>query len=228
MSETAGPKLKDQEQVLSYIDSLAEELLAKIADGKRYILGITGAPAAGKSTVSSLLKERINHLFGGVVAEVAPMDGFHKTNAELMQLGLWELKGIPTTFDAAGFLEKLQAIQDDTASVGWPTFDRSIEEPTPDGVSINASHKLVLVEGNYLLLDTEPWSQVSQYLDEIWYVDGDEETILPRLLERHIAGGKSPEAARAKVECTDLPNALLILQTKSNCDRIICLPLGPA
>ncbi|MDX1988388.1 MAG: hypothetical protein SFV17_17005, partial [Candidatus Obscuribacter sp.] len=73
MSETAGPKLKDQEQVLSYIDSLAEELLAKIADGKRYILGITGAPAAGKSTVSSLLKERINHLFGAVVAEVAPM-----------------------------------------------------------------------------------------------------------------------------------------------------------
>lgn len=228
MSETAGTQLKDQEQVLSYIDSLAEELLPKIADGKRYILGITGAPAAGKSTVSTMLKERLNHLFGVVVAEVAPMDGFHKTNAELMQLGLWELKGIPTTFDASGFLEKLQAIQDDTASVGWPTFDRTIEEPTPDGVSIDAHHKLVLVEGNYLLLDIEPWNQVSQYLDEIWYVDGDEETILPRLLERHTAGGKSPEAARAKVECTDLPNALLIAQTKSSCDRIICLPLGPA
>ncbi len=224
MSETASAELKEQEQIIAYIDSLALEILPRIADGKRYILGITGAPAAGKSTVSSLLKERLNILYDAVIAEVAPMDGFHKTNAELMQMGLWELKGIPPTFDAEGFLKKLQAIQDDTVTVGWPTFDRTIEEPTPDGACIEPKHKIVLVEGNYLLLDAEPWNQVSHYLNEIWYVDGDEETILPRLLERHTKGGKTPEAARAKVECTDLPNAQLIAQTKSDCDRLIRLP----
>lgn len=209
---------------LTIIKDLAKELLTKSEGGTyRYILGLAGAPAAGKSTVARLLKDMLDELSPGM-AVVAPMDGFHRRNDELLKMGLWELKGIPATFDAEAFLAKLEEIQVGTRRVGWPTFDRTIEEPTEDGVFIEPEHKIVIVEGNYLLLDIEPWREVGDYLDEVWYLESDQAVTKERLLARHKAGGKSEAAAVVKVESTDLPNAELIEECKGKADRLLLLP----
>jgi pantothenate kinase len=133
------------------------------------------------------------------------------TNAKLKALGLWELKGIPETFEAQSFVDLLKHIKSaPEQKIGCPAFDRTIEEPTENAIWIQPHHKLVIVEGNYLLLESEPWKQIANILDQIWFIASEEETLKPRLLERHIAGGREKEAAREKMESTDLPNARLI------------------
>ncbi len=189
------------------------------------MLGITGPPGAGKSTAAEALAQSINYFAKGDIAVVAPMDGFHKTNAELERLDLHALKGVPDSFDSQDFVDKLTRLKEHPLeSTGWPTFDRAIEEPTVDGTSIEPHHRLVIVEGNYLLLDKAPWHKVRHILDQIWYLDCDITTIEPRLIERHLQGGKTKDGAKIKVESTDLPNARLIDATRANASRIIKFP----
>jgi pantothenate kinase len=184
-------------------------------DDKRFLLGITGCPAAGKSTFAGRLEQAINQRFASDIAIVVPMDGFHLSNERLEELGLLPLKGIPETFDAESFTNLLRQIKhEQSQTVYCPRFDRSMEASIADAIAINPSHKLCIVEGNYLLLDTPPWNQCREHLDEVWYLDVPEDVLLPRLLERHQSGGRTPEAARTKVESTDLPNARLINATK--------------
>jgi pantothenate kinase len=192
-----------------------------VPHGVRYILGIVGFPGSGKSTLSEMLVTRINERRPGLAAAV-PMDGFHLPNAQLEARGNRALKGVPETFDGEGFIALLQELRQMPARrVSCPAFDRAVDEPTADRIVIEPHHRLLVVEGNYLLLKQEPWHQAIELLDESWYIDATVEEVLPRLLERHMAGGKTREEARAKVESTDLPNARLIEQTRKFADRII-------
>ena len=153
---------------------------------------------------------------------VVPMDGYHFSNEKLHEMKLSELKGVPDTFDAHGFLSLLQRLRNDTdKNVYCPLFDRSIEASIQDAIVIEPKHKLCVVEGNYLLLKKEPWSECRQYFDEVWFLDVTFDTILPRLLERHIKGGRTPEGAQAKVDSTDMPNARLVEQTKIYADKLV-------
>jgi pantothenate kinase len=207
------------------MEELISDLVAKVktlAPGKRYILGVTGYPGAGKSTISESLINGVNIRVGGEIAMIVPMDGFHLPNEVLESKGLLHLKGIPDSFDAAGFvmlLAELRKPADHT--VGCPRFDRSIEASIENGIQISPHHQLLIVEGNYLLYDKEPWSQARQYLDESWFLDVSLDTIYPRLVERHIVGGKTEEQAKAKVALTDLPNARLIEGTKTRAHRLV-------
>jgi pantothenate kinase len=189
---------------------------------QRFILGITGYPAAGKSTVSKRLADAVNERLPDNPAIVVPMDGFHLPNDTLRKIGLLELKGVPDTFDAQGFVELLHRLRDcTTENVYCPLFDRSIEASIENAIVIEPAHRLCVVEGNYLLLDREPWNQCREYFDEVWFLDVAVDTILPRLYERHERGGRSKQDARAKVESTDLPNARLIEVTKNRANRLI-------
>lgn len=195
-----------------------------LALNERYILGIVGFPASGKSTFSAELCEKINERAGNEIAVVVPMDGFHRFNAELKAWGIWELKGIPDSFDAEAFVLLLQALRECTANrVGCPTFDRKIEEPTENGLFVEPRHKLVIVEGNYLLLANSPWNKVKALLNETWYIDETLTAIKPRLIERHMKGGRSRKEAQEKIESTDLANARLIKTTRTLADKIIRL-----
>lgn len=206
--------LSIQEQIIKPIKSSLEE-------SARFTLGICGAPGAGKSTLAAWIVEEWNKLYPQE-SVLLPMDGYHYANEFLEERGLLALKGIPETFNADAFIKKLAEIRSNPQSTHYcPKFDRSIEASLENAIEISPEHRLVVVEGNYLLLGQEPWNQVKALLDQCWYIEADERLLLPRLQTRHEAGGKTEKDARAKVESTDLPNARLVAESMKRADRVL-------
>ncbi|NKY89796.1 nucleoside/nucleotide kinase family protein [Nocardia veterana] len=201
---------------------LAARIVAATRDaaGRRYLVGVTGPPGAGKSTLAATVVRAVRA--AGVPAEVAGMDGFHLSTAVLRNSGALERKGQPDTFDVDSFVARVRALR--TASIGhavpWPVYDRSRHDPIPDAVTFT-DERVAIVEGNYLLLDRPGWREVREHLDEVWYLDAEESVIEQRLLRRHLRGGKSRERARAMVSASDLPNARLIRQSRHRADLVL-------
>lgn len=187
---------------------------------ERFILGIVGKPGVGKSTFTDFLRE---HLSQDLLA-ILPMDGFHMSNEELLELGRRDRKGAPDTFDVASFIQTLAAIKESNGEdIKFPIFKRDTEASIPDAGVIPAQAKLVIVEGNYLLHDQSGWEQVGSYLDESWYLQVDDELRMQRLIARHIAFGKSPEDAKDWSEGTDEANARVIDKSESKADFVVTL-----
>ncbi|WP_280475542.1 nucleoside/nucleotide kinase family protein [Nocardia farcinica] len=203
------------------VAELAAEVAARIPDGRRYLLGIAGPPAAGKSTLSVILAAAVS-TEQAIPAEIAPMDGFHKSSAVLDAVGARHRKGEPDTFDVAGFVERLQLLRATPLGrrVAWPIYDRQLHDPVPDAI-VFVEQRLAVVEGNYLLLEQPGWSLARGELDEVWYLDADESVVLERLTERHLRGGKAPDQARAKITDSDLPNARTIARTRDRADVVL-------
>ncbi len=146
------------------IEHCAQEVLQTgwaRADERRFLLGITGIPAAGKSTFAALLAATLNRLVRKELAVVVPIDGFHLPNVVLEERGLWAVKGAPETFDVQGFVELLGRLREDATEVIWcPIYDRELHNRVPDAFAVDPSARILLVEGNYLLLTTPLWDQV--------------------------------------------------------------------
>ncbi|WP_240617450.1 nucleoside/nucleotide kinase family protein [Nocardioides speluncae] len=192
------------------------------AEGRRLVAGIVGPPAAGKSRLAGRLREEVNRRAGRVVAEIAPMDGFHLPNETLDAAGSRARKGEPDTFDAVGYAELLARVRGSVGeTVGWPTFDRGLDAPVPAGVSFGPVTTIVITEGNYLLLPDGPWAAVRGLLDVAWYLDVDAERLRPRLLRRHVRGGRTPDDAAIKADASDLQNAVLIAGTRHRADVVL-------
>ena len=152
---------------------------------------------------------------------LVPMDGFHRRTAELVERGWVAERGTPRTFDADGYVALLRAIRDG-GPVAAPSFDRSREEPVPDAITVPAAAPLVITEGNYLLLDAQPWSAIRELLDEVWFVEVPEDVRLARLIARHIEFGRTPAAARQRALAgSDADNARLIAATRPRADLIV-------
>lgn len=190
-------------------------LAALLAGGRRKILGITGPPGAGKSTVAHTVSELL-----GECAVVVPMDGYHLANVELARLGRASRKGAEDTFDSAGYVALLRRLRTQTADevVYAPEFRREIEEPIANAIPVRPDTPLVITEGNYLLLNRGHWAKVRELLDEVWYVDVDPNLRRERLIRRHEQFGRSLQSAYEWVVHTDDPNAALIEFTKSRAD----------
>jgi len=203
------------------VRGLTARLLAA-ADAKPgpFLLGITGPPGAGKSTLANALTASV--LDEGRKVGLAPLDGFHLSNEALSSLGLLTLKGAPQTFDATAFVGRLRRLRDDPrTTVLWPDFDRSAERTVPDAISIDASTRLVITEGNYLLLEQPPWHEVRKLLDQVWYLDVPAEILRQRLIDRAMSYGRPADHAVRHVDESDLRNAELVAQTKNLADLII-------
>lgn len=212
--------VEDPAQALSAARALLDEALRT---GSRRLLGITGAPGAGKSTLTAHLAA---HLPAGSCA-VVPMDGFHLADAALERLGRRDRKGAPDTFDAAGYaalLQRLRTARTDDPAVWAPMFERDLEQPIAGALEVPGDVPLVITEGNYLLLDDGPFAQVRALLDEIWFVEVPQQLRHARLIARHEQFGKDPHAARAWSLGPDEANARLVAGTRDRADRII--PLG--
>lgn len=199
------------------LDDLAERA-RRLADGRgaRVLIGVVGAPGAGKSTVSEALVARL-----GARAALVPMDGFHLSQHVLERLGRAERKGAADTFDAAGLAALLERIRTASGDVYAPTFDRSIEEPIAAGTVVPASADIVVVEGNYLLLGEGDWAGVQAALDEAWFVRIPHATRLERLVARHVRFGRTQLQAEAWVETVDEPNAHVIETSAAGADLVV-------
>lgn len=192
---------------------------ALLDSGQRSILGIVAPPGAGKSTLAQALAAQYPDR-----VQVVPMDGFHLANSELLRLGRSGRKGAPDTFDAAGYAHLLQRLaqQGEREVVYAPDYRREIEEAVAGAIAVLPATRLIVTEGNYLLLDDSPWPRVREQIDEVWYLDVDEALRRERLLQRHMFFGRSRERALSWIAGTDEPNAVRIARTRHKAD--LCLP----
>ncbi|MGW7428812.1 nucleoside/nucleotide kinase family protein [Streptomyces sp. NPDC054861] len=186
--------------------------------GRRRILGLAGAPGAGKSTLAEELVAGLDGL-----AALVPMDGFHLAQAELTRLGRAGRKGAPDTFDAAGYaalLARLRVPEPGTV-VYAPAFDRSLEEPVAGAIPVAPDVPLVITEGNYLLHDEGPWAAVLPLLDEAWFLEPDDGSRVSRLVRRHVRFGKEPAEAERWVRESDEANARLVARGRDRAHLVV-------
>ncbi|MCB2413055.1 nucleoside/nucleotide kinase family protein [Demequina sp. TTPB684] len=207
------------------LETLVERAAALAGRGSRRVLGIAGPPGAGKSTLADALAAGLAARGHRVV--VVPMDGFHLAQAELERLGRADRKGAPDTFDAAGFVALLRRITRPGADAVYaPAFDRALEEPIAGAIAVEAETALVIVEGNYLLLEDAPWSEAAALLDETWYVRIDAVVRVERLVARHRRFGRDERAARDFVATSDERNAELVARSAERADLIVNMGMG--
>jgi pantothenate kinase len=198
-------------------DRFLARLEQLVANGQRRILGLVGAPGAGKSTLAEQILEALPGR-----AVIVPMDGFHLANVELARLGRASRKGAEDTFDSAGYVALLNRLRAQRygETVYAPAFRREIEEPVAGAIPVSPEVPLVITEGNYLLLEHGHWGAVRPLLDEAWYVDVDPELRRQRLVARHVRFGRDEVAARNWVQQTDEPNAVVIDATRACADLV--------
>jgi pantothenate kinase len=187
-----------------------------VARTGRRIIGIAGAPGAGKTAYAARLVAE-----SSVPAVQVPMDGFHLADSALVALGLRDRKGAPETFDAWGYAALLGRLRSATETVWAPGFERGLEQPLAGAIAVPPDVELVVTEGNYLLLDRPEWRAVRAELDEVWFLDLADDVRRARLVARHVEFGKSPDAAQLWVARVDEPNAALVAASRKRADRTV-------
>lgn len=192
------------------------------SQNKRFLLAITGVPGAGKSTLANLLMKNTNEVLQEESAIVVPMDGYHYHNDILVKKGLLPLKGVPQTFDSQRFVMLIKEIASEKQEkIYCPSYDRRLHNPVERSIVIENKHKIIIVEGNYLLLDTYPWNELADLFSESWFIETPLTTTKERLINRHVLTGRSVEEALSKINSTDAPNAELIIQTRHRANKVI-------
>jgi pantothenate kinase len=205
----------DQNRLVARIEELA-------AIHDRVLLGITGSPGAGKSTLAAGLADALRTR--GVPVASVPMDGFHLADVELDRLGRRDRKGAIDTFDGYGYLALLRRVAGETGNTVYaPTFDRTTEQPVAGAIAVEPATRVVLTEGNYLLDASQPWGDVRRALTEVWFCDLPDDVRRQRLVDRHIRFGKTPAHARRWVDEVDQRNAERIEAARRLADLVVHL-----
>ncbi|MET7747107.1 nucleoside/nucleotide kinase family protein [Micromonospora sp. NPDC005367] len=205
------------------VEELIERARSLAEDGPRQLLGIAGAPGAGKSTLAERIVAGV-----GPAARLVPMDGFHLAQSELERLGRADRKGAVDTFDANGYVSLLRRLHRlEPTSVYAPAFRRDLEEPIAGAIEVPPAVRLVVTEGNYLLLSQTPWDEARSLLHQAWFLDLDAELRLRRLTARHVAYGRSEAEARAWAMGSDERNAALVTGSADRADLVVRLTEAP-
>ncbi|MEM8632672.1 MAG: AAA family ATPase [Pseudomonadota bacterium] len=203
----------------------AADIAARIAsglpkvpeNGTRRLVAIVGPPGAGKSTVAEALVGTL-----GAATALVPMDGFHLDNRVLDARGLRKRKGAPETFDAAGFVLAMERLRSGEPVI-LPAFDRTRDLAIAGAIDIAAEVRTLVVEGNYLLMEEAPWSRLAALWSTSVFLDVPRATLRTRLIDRWLTHGLDPDAALARAEQNDLPNAAVVEKTRTRAGQVISL-----
>ena len=193
---------------------------ANLRVAEQFWLGIAGAPGSGKSWLSQLLRQSLDHL------AIIPMDGYHYYRRELDQMSdpveAHRRRGAPFTFDAERFVNELSLARK-CGEGSFPSFDHGVGDPVENDIQVvKGHHKVIVIEGNYLLLNEPPWNKIRTILDESWFLNVEVEICKERVRQRFLATGRDEQTARTRVETNDALNAQLVAQVSPpNADRII-------
>lgn len=181
----------------------------------RIIVAIAGSPGSGKSTLVAKLAKELNNV------AVVPMDGFHLDNTILEKRGLISRKGSPETFDPDGYHQFLSRLKHSNETVYAPLFDRQADLSRAGAIEISSEVKVILTEGNYLLLQHSPWDKLSELFDFSVSLDVSTSLLEERLIKRWLEHGLSRDQAIKRAEFNDLINAKLVQQHSSQADVIL-------
>eukprot|EP01039_Chlorochromonas_danica_P006774 gene6774-7484_t len=219
-------KQSDDSAMFPTYEQLSQEILAlsrKVQENegrsRQIIVGLAGPPGAGKSTTAQRLHQLLPH------SVVLPMDGYHYTKSQMQAFDdpveAFRRRGAHWTFDGQAFLRDLKSLRKD-GSGAFPSFDHAKGDPVEKDILIHSEdHKIVLVEGNYLLLEEGPWSEVKSCLDYCYFLHCPIEVIEERVRRRHVSVGSTIEEAAERVAYNDSPNARLILSSATRADRVV-------
>ncbi len=202
-----------------HLDALASEIVARAPGHERFIVAISGPPGAGKSTLAEALNGCLDE--NGQNTAIVAQDGFHFDNCILEKEGWLDRKGAPHTFDVNGFHHTLQRIRNDNENVHVPVFDRSIELARAGAQEIKLSDRIIVVEGNYLLLNQQPWSRLKPQFDFTILLKVDMSELKNRSIARWLHYGYTREQASNWAESNDMPNAKFVLENSSAPDLLL-------
>ncbi|GAB4533154.1 MAG: nucleoside triphosphate hydrolase [Anaerolineae bacterium] len=215
LDQTDTPLEIDRTQVERFYHPLASTLLSRCSSLPRFLVAIAGPPGSGKTALATILVAVINAEAGNEVAVSIGLDGWHYPNAYLSshtlerdgkQITLRDIKGAPETFDATAAYRCLLQVRQG-GRISFPVYSRRLHEPVARGGYVDPAHKIVVVEGNYLLLDEEPWRRFRPLFDIRMYISASPDTLIASLERRHRRGGKTPDAIARHIREVDLPNA---------------------
>ncbi|MCV6822961.1 MULTISPECIES: nucleoside triphosphate hydrolase [Halocynthiibacter] len=204
---------RDVQRVCELISSLKQ-------DGARTIVAIAGPPASGKSTLAEAVVRSLNAQAASEIpaAELVPMDGYHLDNRILKARGLLARKGAPETFDAAGFCDAIKRLQSTEKELFFPIFDRQLDLSIANAIAIHQETPIIVVEGNYLLLKSDPWKSLANVYSATVFVSPTLEVLENRLIQRWIEHGFDSPTALKRAKMNDLPNAALVVNNSVAAD----------
>lgn len=214
-------------------EHLVDRVLAMANPCGRIVVGVSGVPGSGKTTTAEEVATRINHRLGAhpdaSPAISVSMDGYHYYRRELDAMddpeALHARRGAHWTFNAEAFVEAMRLVKAGGA-LSLPTFQHGVGDPVEAGMQLLESHTIVIVEGNYVLLDVAPWDQLAELFDDRWYVDTDVDLALDRLLQRQMQDNKrSEDEVRARIASNDRPNAELVHAVSRDHADVIISPM---
>lgn len=194
---------------------LAATIRAKAQTQGRFLTALAGPPGAGKSTLAADLVAAL-----GPGAKAVPMDGFHYDDAVLIARGARARKGAPDTFDVAGFRHLLQRLRHED-EVAIPLFDRDLEISRAGADIVGPDDRILIVEGNYLLLNEAPWPDLAPLFDLTVWIEVPEAELDRRLMARWAHYGKTPAEARAWIDGNDMPNIRRVVAGSRPADLVI-------
>lgn len=229
LDQTQKPLEFDREEIERFYLPLAQEILARLPHGRREIVVVAGPPGSGKSAFASTLVEVLRQLTGRDTAVLVGLDGWHFSNHYLEShtilwkgetLPLRKLKGSPETYDQEQILAFLNQLQSN-APASYPVYSRELHDPIPAAGSIRPDQEVVVLEGNYWLLDEPPWDRLPALYDLSIFLTAAPETLIPGLRERHLRGGKDPAVVEAHLYAVDLPNIERVLRHSVPADVVV-------
>lgn len=205
-------------KVVSFISALKKMKCTE----KRIIVAIAGPPASGKSTLAEAVVKKLNRLAGVEdPAVLFPMDGFHLDNSILIQKGILHKKGAVESFDIDGLYLAIKSLSDNADNVFIPKFDRERDISIAGAIWIRPETRIVVIEGNYLLLRTEPWSALDGFYDASVFLSPSINTLRERLINRWLTHGLEMQSAIQRAETNDLVNAQLIIDNSKQADLVL-------